>query len=131
MNFSESRRTIVSVSSFGGLIFFAWHFYDLYCLAFEVDLSSTNIFFRMGTMLFLLPMLIPALLGVFYFLRSRVEIDKRISAYYGLYLLLVLFCVYILFTTSHHPVSAGLPILVVVIPLSVFISLLLVFKMKI
>lgn len=130
MSSNENSKSVVFFSTLAGIIFFIWHFYDLYKISSESELMNTSASFQMSTKLFLVPLVAPAILGVFYFLRDGKQIDRSVTVYYWVYAIILVFSTYILSSFGQDSLTKGLPILVVALPVSVIVSLLLVFKMR-
>ena len=126
----NSMRTI-KLSSIFGLLFFIFHSIVQLKVAAEISPTIPDFLYELTTYLFMLPLVIPALLGLFYFSKQPHKVDKWVIISYWVYTVLVIFgALFMYLYPATDALETGLPMVLLVIPLCVAVSAFLFYKIS-
>lgn len=119
----------ITLSSLTGLLFFVIYAASLVRTAWAFNYSTEDIAYELGTLVFMTPLLIPAVLGLLYFRKRPVHWTKTVFTYFLLYLFAIALTAVILFMPSDDPLAVGLPLVVLILPACVILSVLLLVRL--
>ena len=114
------------LATLSGLGYFVWGFAERLGFA----LSDTQDFwYEMRAMTFVVPLVLPALVGTWLLLKQRRVENATITLLFGVYVLLNL-GIFTLHAMATDPLELGLPIIVLGVPVSIVVALLLVLQLR-
>ena len=115
--------------SFFGIIYFIFHSIAELKIAVEISPTVSDFLYEFITYLFMLPLVIPALLGLFYFNNHPHKVDQRVILSYWVYAAAVALSAIIMYVwTTTDPLEVGMPMALLVLPVCVLVSVFLFFK---
>lgn len=119
----------ISFSSLAGVLFFVvytiWHLK----VGLEISTTTEDLMYEIGTMVFMVPLLVPALFGLFYFRKRPEQWTKTVFTYYALYLFALVLAICVLIIPFDDPLARGLPMVLMILPASVILSVLLLVRL--
>ena len=119
----------ITLSSLTGLLFFVIYTVFSVRTAWAFDSSTEDIAYELGTLVFMAPLLIPAVLGLLFFRKRPVHWTKTVFTYFLLYLFAIALTAVILLMPSDDPLAVGLPLVVLILPACIILSVLLLVRL--
>lgn len=120
----KNRKPIIITSSLFASVYFIYSLYYRLSLAFS---DNQDLFSELKSILFDLPILIPAILGLFYYYKIKL-LNSSVVFSYSIFLLVTIFII-VLMLTQNDALAFGLPMLLIVLPICLVISIILIFDL--
>ena len=121
----NKTANFITIVSALGMAFFISYAVILVYAAIRISIDTGDFLYELFTLVFVLPLVIPAWLGLSFYRRRPAQWTKTVFTYYLLYLLALILAAVVLLVPTDDPLAAGLPMVLFVLPASVILSLLL------
>lgn len=121
--------SFITLSSLAGVLFFTVYTYTLVKTALEISPTTDDIIYELMALVFMIPLLVPAVFGLLYFRKRPGHWTKTVFTYFLLYDVALVLASIILFWPSNDPLAVGLPLVVLILPACVILSVLMLVRL--
>lgn len=112
------KITVITLSSILGIIYLFWSVYHKFRIGFDHNEFS-------GFFLDLV-LILPAILGLFFY-SGKNFVSKSVKTVYWIYLMIQIL-VFVLILTTKDALELGIPMLLIVFPITAFLSIILIIQ---
>lgn len=125
----NKTAAFITFSSLTGVVFFVGYTFFHLRTAFSISPTSDDLLYEVIGLLAILPLLVPAVFGLGWFRKRPVYWTKTVFTYFLLYLAALVIAALLFLLPSSDPLAVGLPMLLLVLPACVILSVLLLVRL--